>query len=42
MNGPASPESYSYAQKQHRANFATGYGDHEQFGESIKTNGMSK
>jgi len=29
MNGPATPESYSYAQRQHRANFAEGYGDHE-------------
>jgi hypothetical protein len=42
MNGPAAPESYSYAQRQHRSNFASGYGDHEQFGESIKTNGMTE
>ena len=41
MNGPATAESYSYAQRQHSSRFADGFGDHEQFGETIKTNGMT-
>jgi hypothetical protein len=31
----------SYAQRTNTARFADGYGDHEQFGETIKTNGMT-
>jgi len=42
MNGPTETESYSYAQRQHRNRFAEGYGDSEQFGESIKTNGLKE
>jgi len=29
LNGPASQESYSFAQKAHANKFADGYGDHE-------------